>query len=113
MSRVRIATEQALRKRTVELQTVLQMVPTAIWFTNDPDAKHVSGNWQAANLLRLDRDANASLTAQSGERPEFRVFCKGRELAAHELPIQRAARGEEVDEQGSNSAFPMVIARRS
>ena len=106
MSRVRIATEQALRKRTVELQTVLQMVPTAIWFTNDPDAKHVSGNWQAANLLRLDRDANASLTAQSGERPEFRVFCKGRELAAHELPIQRAARGEEVDEQELDSRFP-------
>ncbi len=97
MARIRREATEALRARTAELEVVLETVPTAVWFTSDPEAAHVWGNRQAAKLLRLHPDANPSLTAPEGERRQnFRVFRDGIEVAPRELPIRRAARGDEV-----------------
>jgi signal transduction histidine kinase/DNA-binding response OmpR family regulator len=99
MSQIRREAEEALRKRTTELETVLETVPTAVWFTYDRDARHVTGNRYAASLLRLPAHANASLTASQNERPSFRVCRDGQEVPPGELPIERAARGEQVDDE--------------
>jgi signal transduction histidine kinase len=97
MARVRREAMEALRVRTNELETVLQTVPTGVWFTRDLDARHAAGNHQAAALLRLPVAVNASLSAPEGERPtSYRVFRGGVEAAPETLPLQRAARGAEV-----------------
>ena len=97
MARLRREAMEALRARTVELETVLATVPTAVWFTYDSDARTISGNPQAAALLRLPEHANPSLTAPDHIRPtSFRAFRDGIETPADDLPVQRAARGEEV-----------------
>jgi signal transduction histidine kinase/DNA-binding response OmpR family regulator len=99
MSQIRKEAEEALRKRTTELETVLETVPTAVWCTYDRDARHMTGNRYAADLLRLPAHANASLTASNNERPGFRLFREGQEVPPGDLPIQRAARGEKVDDE--------------
>lgn len=97
MARMRREAMEALRARTVELETVLETVPTGVWFTYDSDASRASGNRLAAELLRLPIDANASLSAPAAERPtSFRVRRDGVPVAPEDLPLQRAARGEEV-----------------
>ena len=48
-------------------------------------------------MLRLSPDANPSLTAPKGETARgFRVFQDGAEVAPSDLPLQRAARGQEI-----------------
>ncbi|HEY0525416.1 MAG TPA: ATP-binding protein, partial [Stellaceae bacterium] len=97
MARLRREAMEALRARTVELETVLATVPTAVWFTYDSEARTISGNPQAAALLRLPEHANPSLSASDHIRPNsFRAFRDGIEIPADDLPVQRAARGEEV-----------------
>jgi DNA-binding response OmpR family regulator len=105
-SQIRKEAKEALRKRTTELETVLETVPTAVWFTHDRDAKYITSNRYAANLLRLPVDANPSLTASDDERPGFRVFREGKEVPSSDLPVQRAARGEKVDDEELEVHFP-------
>jgi signal transduction histidine kinase/two-component SAPR family response regulator len=97
MARLRRESAETLRARTAELETLLETVPAGVWFTSDPDASRVWGNRHAAALLRLASDANPSLTAPEGERPwHFRMFRGDAEADPRSLPLQRAARGEEV-----------------
>ena len=102
MARVRREAAEALRARTAELEALLETVPVGVWFTRDAEAREVWGNRRAAALMRMPEDANPSLTAPEGLRPRhFRVFRGGVEADPASLPVQRAARGEEVrgDEQ--------------
>ncbi len=97
MARLRREAAEALRARTDELETLLETVPTAVWFTRDPDASHIWGNRQAALMLRQSEGSNLSLTAPRGARPtHFRMLRDGVEIAPPDMPVQRAARGEEV-----------------
>ena len=97
MARVRRESAEALRARTAELETLIETVPVAVWFTHDKEARRTSGNRTAAQVLRMDAAANPSLTAPLGEWPEhFRALREGTEVPADQLPLQRAARGEEV-----------------
>jgi signal transduction histidine kinase/DNA-binding response OmpR family regulator len=100
MSQIRKAAEEALRKRTTELEAVVETVPTAVWFTYDREARRVTRIRYAADLLRLPADArNASLAASRNERSNFRVFRDGQEIPFGQLPIERAAGGEQVDDE--------------
>lgn len=92
----RDAAEAALRKRTAELETILETIPTAVWFTHERDAQHLVANRRAAELLRMPHRSGPSLGAPEGERPAYRFHRDGVEAAAETLPLQRAARGEEV-----------------
>jgi signal transduction histidine kinase len=97
MARLRRESGEALRARTAELETLLETVPAGVWFTNDPDARQVWGNRRAAVLLRLADGANPSFTGREGERSRhFRVYRAGVEAEHASLPLQRAARGEDV-----------------
>lgn len=95
----RDAAEAALRKRTAELETVLETIPTAVWFSQDRDMQHLVGNRRAAELLRMPARSGASLSAPPGERPSYRFYRNGVEAGPDTLPMQRAARGEEVDNE--------------
>lgn len=97
MARLRreIAAEVEMQK--TQLQTVLDTVPVAVWFTYDAEARHATGNRCACELLRLPGEANASMSAASEGAPHhFRIFKDGVELPVAMLPLQRAARGETV-----------------
>ncbi len=100
MARLRreIAGEVELQK--ARLQTVLETVPAAVWFTFDTDGRQATGNRRACELLRIDSASNASLSAPPDERPvHFHAFQNGVEMAHAMLPLQRAARGETVSNE--------------
>jgi two-component sensor histidine kinase len=89
--------EEALRKRTAELEAVLETIPTAVWFTTDPELRHVVGNLRAIELLRLPREVDLS---NALNRPAgFKVFLNGVELPPSERPLHRAGHGEVVPDQ--------------
>jgi PAS domain-containing protein len=100
----RMRAEEALREsearesaRAVELRTIMEAVPAVIWIARDSECRVISGNRASYDFLRLSRESNPSLTAPENERPKnFHVFVDGRALAPEELPVQRAARGEEI-----------------
>jgi len=100
----RMRAEEALRvsearesARAAELRTIMEAVPAAIWIARDPECRVISGNRTSYELLRLSPGDNPSLSAREDERPEnFEVLVDGRVLAPGELPVQRAARGEEI-----------------
>ena len=100
MARVRRDAAEALRARTAELEAVLETAPAAVWFTNDPEAAWIWSNGQAAKLLRLSPDMNASLTPREDEpQRSYRVLRDGIEVTPRDLPLQRAARGEETRDE--------------
>jgi PAS domain S-box-containing protein len=85
------------RARAAELRTIMEAVPAVIWIARDRECRTISGNTAAYDVLRLAREHNPSLSAPDDERPShFEVLVEGRVLAPEELPVQRAARGEEV-----------------
>jgi PAS domain S-box-containing protein len=86
--------EEALRKRSAELEAVLETIPTAVWFTTDRELRHVVGNRRAIELLRMPREADLSSTLN---RPSnFTVLRDGIEVPPEERPLHRAAQGEAV-----------------
>ena len=85
------------RARAAELRTIMEAVPAVIWIARDRDCRTISGNTASYEALRLSRADNPSLSAPEDERPSnFEVLLDGRVLAPEELPVQRAARGEDV-----------------
>lgn len=88
---------KALEAGTATLDVVMNTVPAAIWLAHDAEARRMTGSRYATEKLRTAQDANLSLSAPDAERPRhFRIRRNGVELPPSELPVQRAARGEEV-----------------
>ena len=89
--------EQALVEQKENLQTLLATLPVAVFIAHDPECRRITGNRAGARLLRMDEDANFSMTAPEGEEPgSFRVSRYGQPILPEDLPMQRAARGESV-----------------
>jgi two-component sensor histidine kinase len=85
------------RAHAAQLEAIMEAVPAPIWIARDAECRLITGNSMSYEVLRMPHNANASLSAEKGERPEhFQVFSEGRALAPAELPVQRAARGEVV-----------------
>jgi PAS domain S-box-containing protein len=87
----RSSLDEALRRRTEELEQLVDMVPEAIWFAEDQECRIVHGNRFANDLLQVSEDANVSQSSYSG-RIVLRHFLNGRELAPEEMPLQSAVR---------------------
>ncbi|WP_018237223.1 PAS domain S-box protein [Ensifer sp. BR816] len=89
--------EASERARAAELMAIMEAVPASIWISRTPDCQVISGNRAAYELLRRPPESNLSLSATAGLRPDnFQVFARGNLLAPEDLPVQRAARGEDV-----------------
>ena len=95
----------AVRERTRELQSVLSTVPAAVWFTYDPDGRHVVRNRFGAALLRVPDDEFGSLATPDGALAHVRLLKDGRPLQSQEMPLQRAMRNERVNDEEYTLAF--------
>jgi PAS domain S-box-containing protein len=90
-------TERELREQREQLETLLETVPVAVLLAHDARAQRITGNRAAAEVLRVPATANFSLSPPPGEPPPPFHALRGTEpLAAEDMPLQRAARGETV-----------------
>ncbi len=102
----RMRAEEVLRQRTEELQAIMEAAPTAIFVTRDPDARTISGNRAARELVALPPDANISKTAPEEERPTgWQEMRDGIPIPSQDLPLQQAARGVEVRDYEMDLVF--------
>lgn len=98
--------QRELRDQKENLQTLLETLPLAVFIAHDPEARVITGNPAAAELLRMPPGSNLSMTAPGGERPShFRVVRDGEPVPPESLPIQRAARGEIVEAEPVDHRF--------
>ncbi len=89
--------EAALRESRDRLQAVLDAAPAAILIASEPDCLTIEANRRATELMRMDPAQNLSRSNAASAPRHFRIFsAEGRELEPHELPVQRAARGEQL-----------------
>ncbi|MEW6441212.1 MAG: PAS domain S-box protein [bacterium] len=90
--------EEKARRRAEELARLMDLVPNAVWVSNDPECAVITGNRAAQGLYEASAEENLSAGAIGGD-PDFtrRFFRDGRELRPEELPMQQAAaKGTEV-----------------
>lgn len=91
--------EEKTRQRAEEIETIMEVVPAAILIGHDLQCYNITGNRMANELCEAQTGENISANAT----PVRRYFHNGHELAADELPMQKAAfkdidvRDEEID----------------
>jgi two-component sensor histidine kinase/ligand-binding sensor protein len=89
--------QEQIRRRAEELEAVLAATPAVILIAHDSACERITGNKRGYELLRAMPGENLSLSRNASERPtHFRILQDATELAARDLPLQRAARGETV-----------------
>jgi PAS domain S-box-containing protein len=86
----RARTEDALRRRTEELEQLLAVLPVAVWVAEDPECRSVRGNPAAQRLLGLTPEASFPASWPADEQPPIRPVQDGRAIAAADLPLQQA-----------------------
>ena len=89
--------ERALARQTRQLQGVIDTVPAAIWFTQNQDARKIVGNRYAAELWRESQPSDdGSLDPETALAGGYRYFRDGRPAGIEAIPLNRAARGDQV-----------------
>ena len=88
---------QDLRRRVAELQAIFDTAPIGLAIADDAEGHHIRGN--PANERILGVASGDELSKVGPRAAAFRCLLEGRELAATELPMQRAIRGETVTGQ--------------
>jgi PAS domain S-box-containing protein len=102
---LRVAHKQAERYGA-EIAALMDAVPAAVFVAHDTECNRMSGNRITQELLGLPPTANFSKSASSSERPiNFLAMKDGREIPADQLPVQIAARGQEI----RNYEFDLVF----
>jgi signal transduction histidine kinase/CheY-like chemotaxis protein len=88
---------RALKAKVLELETTLDTLPIGLAIANDPDCADVRRNAALAMMTGVPASPGPSHD-ENGALP-FEVRTAGATVALHELPLQRAARGEIVRDQ--------------
>ena len=105
--------ERRERERAEELAALFEAVPMPVIIVHDPASTHMTGNCAADELLRQPHGAEVSLSAPPEVKPShFKAIKDGRELRLDELPAQRAACGEHVQDFEFNLVFDDGTTRR-
>jgi PAS domain S-box-containing protein len=91
------------QRRTSELEGLMQAAPAALCIASDRECRRVKANPAAERLLRLRRGESPSLSGP-GE-PPFAVHAGATQLAFDQLPLQRAATGEEIHDEALTLCF--------
>ncbi len=112
--RLRMAAERELaqvrleaERRARELEVLMDAVPVGMMITRDSQGMQISGNRATHELLRVPlREPNISKSAPDPERVRtYRPVRNGVDVPPEGLPIQRAARGEEVQNWDCDLVF--------
>lgn len=88
---------QRLERRLEEMQVIYNTVPIGLAIANDNSGQHIRGN--RANEQMLGVPPTSELSLSSPTPPAITVLQNGYPLAAEDLPIQRACRGEVVSDE--------------
>ncbi|MGX9147987.1 sensor histidine kinase [Mesorhizobium sp. 128a] len=111
ISKAMVKAEKAIAERTRELETVLETVPAAVWFTYDPQARQVIRNRFAAELMGLPTNE----TRRSFGTPDLVIDTvavkEGRTISREDRPLSRAMRGETIDNQEFTYTLPSGMQR--
>ena len=90
-------TEETLRQRTRALETVNQefrklidTAPIGIAVATDAACEHIWCNPELTRMLGTASGQNVSKTGLAGDTLSFRMFRNGQDVAAEDLPMQRA-----------------------
>ena len=87
--------QQQLIEAQHRLQAVMRAAPVGIVgisYSDDPSCEHITGNPALLSQFEIGPDENISASASepTAVGRQVRFFRDGREIAAHELPLQRA-----------------------
>ncbi|MBN8280559.1 MAG: PAS domain-containing protein, partial [Gammaproteobacteria bacterium] len=85
------------------MRTLLDTLPVGVFTAMDPDCRHVVGNRAANELVRAEPGENVARAALAATR--FIVTRDGDEVPPAEMPLRRAARGEEVRNEALEIRF--------
>ncbi len=89
--------EQRARLQADNLAAIMDSVPAMVWIAHDAEARHITGSRRAYEIMRMPVGTNLSTNRPKPERPaHFKVYHHGKELSPEQMPVQRAAQGEEV-----------------
>ncbi len=102
--------ERAIAERRYELETVLETVPAAVWFTYDPKALQVIRNRFAAELMGLPTDARKSYGAPDLVINTVAVK-DGHTVSREDRPLSRAMRGQLTDNEEFAYTLPSGVQR--
>ena len=79
--------EQITREGAEELQKVMDVAPTALLVSHDPECHEITGNRAGNAMFEGTEGTNLSLTPADGSFPDWRFFRGG---AAAILPVRTA-----------------------
>jgi PAS domain S-box-containing protein len=86
------AAAERYRARTEELETLLDVIPAAVFIASDPEANSMVGNRYCHELLRVPIGSSVARSAPTGIRPEhFEVLRNGTPVSRDDLPVRHAA----------------------
>ncbi len=80
-----------LARRVRELQTIFETASVGINVAEDAGCKVIAGNRVFSQMLGMPHGENLSMLRPDMEAVPYSIVKGGRELEAHELPMQRAA----------------------
>jgi PAS domain S-box-containing protein len=80
--------EEALRYKIEENEKLLNILPAAVWISEDPMCNYMKGNRMANEFYEAEEDENVSANSTTARR----FFSYGKEQPPEELPMQKAAR---------------------
>jgi PAS domain S-box-containing protein len=92
-------TEEMLRQRTRALEIVNQefrklidTAPIGIAVATDAECEHIWCNPEFTRMLGTNIEENVSKSSSAGDKLPFRMLRNGQQVAANDLPMQRACR---------------------